>query len=321
MLSHSTMEGPTIPPTARHDRRLRPAVVASLLLHAGLALALARSSFTLSPASDDEVETPAVRVTIVTSSPQSRPAAPLPAPPEEPVAEIVESPAAPAPAEDSGPDPIEAVTEAAPPADADAANAEEVVLDVNRLREAIGASMITYRREVLEQGLQDCQQYRERYDRWDCPQEAEVTTAMQEQIDENLDVTFRAYTYGHDRNARISEELLADMDAMRPLMEADGVLGTLARQRYYMKALQYENLNPGAVPGIPGGGSIGGPNLGGTVTLMTFSGGGIDVLNGLLTLGPGGIKVKPPQPARAFDEDEECVLPPSRQGQRAGGCW
>src|SRR5688500_13804620 len=100
MLPDATKEGPIVADTARHLGRLRPAVIASLLLHAGLVLVLARNVIVPAERGDTAIPPAAVRISLVTDSPQRRPRPPPPASvpdetlPEEPLPETTETPIA-----------------------------------------------------------------------------------------------------------------------------------------------------------------------------------------------------------------------------------
>jgi hypothetical protein len=303
MLPDSLYSEPGLPEPASQVRGFWPAVTVSALLHLAVGIALVRLEPESSQPADAVGDTPSVVIRIAPSSPQRRAETPAAAANAAQEAEIAELP-------DLAP-PVNATVVVTVPAGTTPTVATDetptqdpgIALDIATLQNSISSHMQVYRRDVLNQDLQECQQYRERYERWDCPQEEELKSAARERIDENFDTTFRAYTYGHDANARISRELLADMDAMRPLMEDEGVLGTLARERYYLKELEYKYLNPGGYQG--GFAPI--VNTGGVVGLASINLGGIDILNGLLTLSfkDGKVDVMNKGPAKPFDEDDE----------------
>lgn len=317
MQADASSARPAIPERVRGERGLRHGVIASVLLHAGLALAIGRVVTTPLPPSDDAAR-PSLQVTVVTRIPriaESRQdeATDLQRESEfaeasviaseasviESEASVIESTELPPPSANIEIPAAEtqeaALTDtSANPSPATSDEASAPVLDIGRLQESIRGTTRLYRRDTLDQQMDACREYRERYARWDCPKDKEVKTAMQEAIDTNMQATFRAWTYGHSENERISRELLADMDALRPLLDDPGVLGEVARTRYTLKSEQYALLNP---PGSGGGG---------VVTIIALGVPGLVILNGLLTIGfDGKVRVRDEQlkgPARQVDE-------------------
>lgn len=166
----------------------------------------------------------------------------------------------------------------------------EPTLDIARLQDSIRGTTSLYRLDTLDQQMDACRQYRERYARWNCPRDNVPKTAAQEAIDTQMQATFRAWTYGHSENARIVRELEADMNALRPLMADTGMLGEVARTHYYLKATQHEVMAP------PGSND-------GTITILTLTPGGLVILNGWMTIGFDG-KVRDKAPARDFGFEE-----------------
>ncbi len=280
------------------DRRLRPAVAVSVLMHLALVVALARVAPTLpSPADPDKRS---IVVGIAITSPQRRIVPPAPVTPAN-------TPALPDPVDAASPDNVSLastttpapINDATPPLETGAGDEDEIVLDMAALRNSINSHMTNYRRNLLGEEMEECHQYRDRYERWDCPEEGEVKSATQALIDEDMDDLFTDYVSGYARNARISTELLADMETLRPLMEDEGVLGTLARERYYLKHEQYVYLNPDEGKGEAD-----------VVTLVTFSlspkGLVLNGFGGVLSIGfdgeiKSGAQVR--APARHFDEE------------------
>lgn len=154
---------------------------------------------------------------------------------------------------------------------------------------------------LIEDWLAECTRYRNRYQTEDCPQGTEARTERQEAIETNMKETFSSWVTGHDRNARISEELLDDMDSLRPLMETEGLLGTLAAERYYFKREQYYYLNGSDNEGMQYGGE-------GILPVLAFSPTSFVLLGGLLSFntksGFSVLKAPDRGPARPFRETE-----------------
>ena len=83
MLSGESLAGPTIADTASHTRQLRPAIIASLLLHLALAFAVGRGALTQAR-TDEAAERSSVSVSIAVMRPERRIPTPDPViPPEE----------------------------------------------------------------------------------------------------------------------------------------------------------------------------------------------------------------------------------------------
>jgi hypothetical protein len=274
MLPDALFSEPGLAEPERPHRRL-PAITTSVLLHAALVFALVRVAPTVPPPANDASAKPAVVVSIATRSPQRRSAPPAPVAIVEPEAATADAPALSEPVDDPA-DSAPPENPVAPTTVTDTEAAEEttsgaqpaIVLDRTRLQNSISGHVANYKQDLLDQTSQECQQYRDRYARWDCPQEDEVKTATQARIDENLDLTFRDWVYGYDANARISRELVAEQSRLQPLMEDQGVLGALARERHALIREQYIFLNPV-------------PEEEGTIRLVTFGLGGITILNRL----------------------------------------
>jgi hypothetical protein len=299
----------SIPEPERHDRGFRPAILTSLLLHGVMVLAFGRAAFAPPQKVESAPIIDPVNISIVGSSPQRRRAlatrsanaARQPATPERlPV---------PAPIRNPAPTPSEAiaVAEAVPPADSGAGTQREPVLDMDSLQESISGYMATYRSEGLEQQLRECQQYRDRYARWDCPEGEEPLTETQARIEDSMEDTFRTWVYGYDLNIVRSEKLKTEMLALRPLMEKEGVMGEVARHAHLLRVAEYERLNPGQRASgnnlTLGVGPNRGPSTGGTITVFSIGAGGLSVLNGVLGIGWNGkVHVKERAPARKPDD-------------------
>lgn len=283
-------------------RGFRPAFVISVLLHAGLLLALVQ----VNPLGQLPPPTPAVQqsmaVNVVSSNPQQRrsvaeaalpspelPVAPAPVtPPSSTAGEVVASRS----------EPEFAAT--APSAAEEEAGVEPGIppLDSAGLQAMISTVMRNEKGKLLEDWLEECTRYRNRYQTEECPQGNEVKTERQEAIEANMAATFSTWVTGHDRNARISEELLDDMDSLRPLMETEGLLGALAAERYYLKREQFYYLN-----GTGGGLQYGGEGL---LPVLAFTPTSFVLLGGLLSFdvksGFRVLKAPDPGPAKPFTD-------------------
>ncbi len=281
----------------------------SLLLHGVMVLALGRTAFTPPQQVESAPVIDPVSVRIVGSSPQRRRAAAARSANAARQPTTPELSPVPAPIRNTTPVPSEAivVAEAVPPADSGTSEQSEPVLDMERLQESISGYIATYRTEGLEQQLRDCQQYRDRYARWDCPEGEEPKTETQARIDANMDDTFRDWVYGYDLNIVRSEKLMTEMLALRPLMEKEGVMGEVARHAHLMRVGEYERLNPGQRANgndpMLGVRPNRGPSTGGTITVFSIGVGGLTVLNGVLSIGwDGKVHVKERAPARKPDD-------------------
>jgi hypothetical protein len=295
MLSDASSAMPAIPEPAGFGPRLWSAVVTSLLLHAGLAVALSRGGPAPAPRDDNKAAS-FVTVNVATSGTQRKKASPASATTTESNAGIAQSSSVPLtvdPPAPTGTEPFPASN--APPSNSNVDNGGETAPDIETLQNSVARYLINYTSELLEQGLPGCLPYPDSHERWDCPEEAEVKSATQALIDEDTEDMFRAWVSGRNSNARISRTLLSDMETLRPLMADEGVLGTVARERYYVKALQYRYLTPDA-------------KTGGTIRLLTFTGSGIVVLDGRLRIGWDG-EIRRGElakgPARHFDAEED----------------
>ena len=271
-------------------------MVASLLLHAGLGLALGRAVMTSSDRAEDPATNNTVSVRVVTrpqrnatSTPSDVPEAPAPAE-SAPVNEAPSVTDAPIP-----------VADTAPSTNVDTGDAAGPVLDSANLQDSISTYMATYRSAGLEQQLRECQQYRERYARWDCPQGEEPKTATQARIDDKMEGTFRDWVYGRDLNIAIAEKLMTEMLTLRPLMNDNGVMGDVARDLEFLKTAEYERLtgrvrdNGLQVGPLPSA-------VGGTITVLSIGGGGITLLNGWSIGWDGKVRALPGTPAPRPDE-------------------
>jgi hypothetical protein len=272
------------------NRGFRPAFVISVLLHAGLLLALVQ----LNQPGLIPLPAPAVQqsmtVDLVSGNPQQRRSVAEAAPPS-PIAEGVAVPRG---------DPESATT--APSSSEEVAGTAPSIapLDSADLQAMISSVIRNEKGKLLEDWLAECTRYRNRYQTQDCPQGTEARTARQEAIEINMEATFSTWVTGHDRNARISEELLDDMDSLRPLMETEGLLGTLAAERYYFKREQFYYLN-----GTGGGIQYGGEGI---LPVMAFTPTSFVLLGGLLSFDiKSGFRVldaPDPGPAKSFNEAE-----------------
>lgn len=298
MQSDASSARPAIPERERAERGLRLGIIASVLLHAGLVLVVARA-VTMPLPSTEEAARPSLQVSIVTRSPRREPQPDEPAdarvaPPDESPSEasVMESAGIPPPRIETPTQEQEASLADNPGSTLPTIDDETsaATLDIGRLRDSIRGTLGLHRSDTLDQQMDACRQYRERYARRDCPKANETRTAAQDAIDTQMQATFRAWTYGHSENARIVREMEADMNALRPLMADPGVLGEVARTHYYLKAVQHEVMAP------PGSND-------GTVTILTLTPGGLVILNGWMTIGFDG-KVKDKAPARDFGYEE-----------------
>lgn len=267
MLSDTPLAQPDIPEF--RDPRFRPAIAVSLLLHLGVALALGRVA---TQHVGDDIGALPVSIAVADAPPNdTEPATVSNAPSTIPAGE------------------------------------GEIVLDQQELQNSITTFLSTYRSDSLEQDLRECQQYRDRYARWDCPEGEEPKTETQARIDDNMNEAFRDWVYGYDLNIARSEKLMTEMLALRPLLEEEGVLGEVARHAHLLREAEYERLHPGqrASGNMPIVGVIGngGPSIGGTITFLSIGGGGLSLLNGVWGIGWNGkVQLKEQAPARKPDD-------------------
>lgn len=113
---------------------------------------------------------------------------------------------------------------------------------------ALQQSIVDYGSSVksdrLQQWLQECQRYRNRYEQSNCPLGEEAKTAKQEAIDKSLDETFIAWVNGYDRNRRLSADLVKQGERLHAMAAQGGVLGELARERYSSQKSLFSRLSP-----------------------------------------------------------------------------
>jgi hypothetical protein len=287
--------------------------VASALLHVGLILLVARAAFAPRPPAADDVPVNATSVRVVVRSPQRR----MPEAASVDESQQAELPVAPAvveipPASDIAPPeptPPTAVADGQAAETSTSSNPDGVALDMQGVRASIDSYIAGDKGARLEQQLRECQQYRDRYARWDCPRGDKPQTATRARIDARMEQSFRAWDYGRDLNIARSEKLMTEMLALRPLMEDTGVLGEIAHEAHLLRVGEYERLNPHLRTGndlVVGTGLNAGPSVGASITVLDIGLGGISVLNGLLNIRWDG-KVSGPArtPAPRPNEDDD----------------
>lgn len=231
------------------QRHLKSALAASLLLHAGLLAGLFHVQMAKKNAANTESK-PALLVGFAGINPQrgSRRSTTsvsgeddttLSSPPNTPalVATQPLTPVAPSSAVDAGTNESAGIEQSS-----DATDGEPVALDASALQQSITNYVTSQHGVRQQQWLTECQRYRNRYEKQDCPPGEEAKSEQREAIDNNLDDTFMAWVNGHDRNKRMADELVKEGEELHALMEQGGLIGQLAGEQYAVKQIFFNKV-------------------------------------------------------------------------------
>jgi hypothetical protein len=106
-------------------------------------------------------------------------------------------------------------------------------LSPNDIQAAITEFSAAYNAGLTGGWLSACMRFRERYPTQDCPQQQPQDTSALDDGQQIAAAVFAGVTRP-DRHRRLTESLLEENDRLQDLIEDGGVLGTLARDKYFL---------------------------------------------------------------------------------------
>lgn len=157
-----------------------------------------------------------------TSSPAS------PSAPAETITSIAESPELFAPVEQQvevGTAPVTSPTPSLPQG--------QGTLTQDDIRASIAKFSADFKGQLTADWLSECQRYRERYSTRECPQQGQQDSSALDDGKQIATSVFAGITRA-DRHRGLTNSLLQQNETLANLVEEGGVLGSLARERYYL---------------------------------------------------------------------------------------
>lgn len=240
------------------------AVSASLLLHAGLA------GWMLNASLQDNVPEPAASarhyIELSVLRPRQQPASTgSPAGPTVPDRTVDPEPLAPLVEDDS----VESVPQPMPLDTGSSAEENRPRIDPAQLNAAITREVRQLRSDLGRSWVAECMRQEEERGLRECPQDDLKMPADEERA--QVEEMFRATVNAQFLEDKESRELAEEMERMRPLLDARGIVGELAEERYSMARARHWLLNPPEEEG-------------GQIVLVSFGAAGVVVLHGLLAV-------------------------------------
>lgn len=116
-------------------------------------------------------------------------------------------------------------------------------IDAEQLKVSVTAYVSTYKGGLVQDWLAQCQKFRTRYATNGCPTGEYVDYAPHAEERASIAGVFETWVTRPATNARISEQLVAESTYLAGLMELPGVMGEIARQRYFLVKDYYCYLN------------------------------------------------------------------------------
>lgn len=101
------------------------------------------------------------------------------------------------------------------------------------IRRSIAKFSAEFKSELTADWISDCLSFRERYPTRECPQQQAQETPALDESSQIASTVFAGVTRD-DRHKRLTNSFLQENERLQDLMEEGGVLGSLARERYYL---------------------------------------------------------------------------------------
>ncbi len=165
-------------------------------------------------------------------------------------------------------------------------NAGAPELNTESVKNSVATYVATYKSTLTSDWLAECLRYQNEHGVKSCPPGAAGASEDTTTVAAATRQMFSTYVSGAASNARLSKQLISEMDTMRPYLDDDSVMGELARQRYELAQGSYCAMNGGCRgASLTTSGSFAtAVSNEGRLRILGISPGGVSLFSGLMSL-------------------------------------